>query len=315
MNNTTRSVALEGDYNETAAVSPLKIGNLSGAAGAAAPLTSNNTSAGNRESSAQVEDNTTSGEVTPETALDITTVEAEPSVRDKILAVRKAPEQTPDSDTESATDENQIEEITAEEIMAKHAEQSPSEENGFSLDEVVATDQVVPTNLARPAGVSLRKPNDKEFIRVSQNPGEIMPFDILEIDDNTKYIVTPAAMAAINKLHDEMGQVMIKTKRVMMHLTVNMDGIGFLWPITVTDAENTWIESANNCASIAKNQWIRIVSNNNAKRYDFHPANKNAGVVPKWPKETFIEMLNLAFKSKVIRSLDHPAIKQLLDEE
>jgi hypothetical protein len=212
-------------------------------------------------------------------------------------------------------DKTNIEEITAEEIMAKHAEEAPSEENGFSLDEVVATEQVVPANLAHAGGANFRKPVDKEFIRVTENPAEIRPFDILEVDDKTKYIVTPAAVAAINKLHEAEGKVMIKTKRVLVHLAVNMDGVGLLWPITVTDSDNTWIESANRCAAIAKDQWIRVVSNVPAKRYDYFPANKHAGAVPKWPKETFVEMLNLAFKNKVVKSLDHPAIKQLLDED
>ncbi|MCB1129922.1 MAG: hypothetical protein KDN05_02260 [Verrucomicrobiae bacterium] len=207
-----------------------------------------------------------------------------------------------------------IPEVTAEDIMAAHTEQAPSEENGFSLEEVVATEQVVPTNMAQAAGAGFRKPSDKEFIRVTRDPEAIKPFEILEVDDKTKYIVTPTAMSAIDKLHEVEGKVMIKTKRVIIYLAVNMDGVGFLWPITVTESDNTWLESAHNCAAIAQNQWIRVVSNGPAKRYDYHPAKKHAEVKPKWPKETFIEMLNLAFKNKVIKSLDHPAIKELLDE-
>lgn len=224
------------------------------------------------------------------------------------------PESEPDTLKDAAAEIN-IEEITAEEIMAKHAEEAPSEENGFSLEDVVATEQVVPANLARAAGANFRKPNGREFIRVTENADEIMPFDLLEVDDKNEYIVAPAAMAEINKLHEQEGQVMIKTKRQMVHLAVNLDGVGFLWPITVTDSDNSWIESANNCAALAQAQWIRVVSNVPAKRYDYHPAKRHAGTVPKWPKETFLEMLNLAFKGKVIRSLDHPAIRQLLDED
>jgi hypothetical protein len=236
---------------------------------------------------------------------------------DTISSENDNPAGKPESTVHSEfnTSEPTVEKITAEEIMAKHAEEAPSEDNGFSLDEVVATEHVVPANLAHAAGANYRKPNDKEFIRVTENTEEIRPFDILEVDDKTRYIVTPAAMAAINKLHEERGQVMIKTKRVMVHLVVNMDGVGFLWPISVSDADNTWLESAHNCAAIAKDQWIRVVSNLSAKRYDYHPASKHAGTVPKWPKETFLEMLNLAFKNKIIRSLDHSAIKQLLDED
>lgn len=219
------------------------------------------------------------------------------------------------ADPKDATAPNEAEEITVEEIMANHAAQAPSEENGFSLDEVVATEQVVPSNLAHAAGANFRKPGDKEFVRVTKSPDEILPLDILEVDDKSKYIVTPTAMAAINMMHEAKGRMMIKTKRVIVHLAVNMDGVGFLWPITVMESDNTWVESAQNCANIAKDQWIRIVSNSPAKRYDYHPANKHAGTAPKWPNETFIEMLNLAFKNKVIKSLDHPVIKELLDEE
>jgi hypothetical protein len=309
---TTNKQPAKGTYTG-GALSPCETTNEKNLAGAAltAPATScNNT----EEGKVTTRSNYTAAvaNVTNETALD-TSVEAPPSVRDKIVTAIEGPEETPDSDVGSAADENLIEEITAEEIMAKHAEQAPTMQDGFTLDEVVATDQVVPINLARTAGVSHRKPNDKEFIRVSKNPGEIMPFDILEIDNNSKYIVTPTAMAAINKLHEEMGRVLLKTKRQMLHLTVNMDGVGFLWPITVMD-DNNWVDSAHNCATIAKDQWIRIVSNQSAQRYDYHLANKKANVVPKWPKETFTEMLNLAFKDKLIRSLDHPAIKHLLDE-
>ena len=275
--------------------------NLGGAALTAPPTSYNDTEQGNVAT--RYDDTVAAADVTPEAQIETSAVEVVTQAGDRAAAPAHSSASTDNGDNVVA--------ITAEEIMAKHMEQAPSDDGGFSLDEVVATEQVVPVNMARAAGVNFRKPTDKEFIRVTQNQNEIIPFDILEVDDKTQYIVTPAAMSAINKLHEEAGKKMIKTRRVMMHLTVNLDGVGFLWPITVSDSENTWLDSAINCAAIAKGQWIRVVSNGVAKRY----ANKHAGVVPQWPKETFIEMLNLAFKNKVIRSLDHPAIKQLLDEE
>ena len=56
--------------------------------------------------------------------------------------------------------------------------------------------------------------------------------------------------------------------------------------------------------------WIRIKSNMSLKAYEIFEA-ASAIPDPQWPELPFGEIVRIAFKDKVIRSLDHPVVKRL----
>ena len=93
MNNNKNTATLEDGKNVVGAarLSKPEESKTSGAVSPAPPTSSNDTEEGNVTT--RGDDTISPPDVTPETALDTTTVEAVPSIRSKILAARKAPEE------------------------------------------------------------------------------------------------------------------------------------------------------------------------------------------------------------------------------
>ena len=66
------------------------------------------------------------------------------------------------------------------------------------------------------------------------------------------------------------------------------------------------MEAAQN----AELEWTRIQSNMNIKAYDIFTAEGNLKE-PEWPELSLDELLNIAFKNKIINRLDHQVLLQL----
>ncbi len=66
-------------------------------------------------------------------------------------------------------------------------------------------------------------------------------------------------------------------------------------------------------AEHAEKRWVRVVANMDAGPYDVYQANSELDE-PVWPDEDFTTILQLAFKNRVISSVDDPVIKKLRGE-
>ena len=90
-------------------------------------------------------------------------------------------------------------------------------------------------------------------------------------------------------------------------------GLFFLWPVRLPDASgrrNRWTETAIEAARLGTKKWIRVLSNRTISQYDTQLAAAN-WPAPDWPDLSFTEILEKAFKSDVINTLDHPALRRL----
>jgi hypothetical protein len=76
---------------------------------------------------------------------------------------------------------------------------------------------------------------------------------------------------------------------------------------------NSWAESAYDIASEYRGVWIRVASDMESSGY--RVTKMKVPTEPRWPKESFEELLALAFKRRTITSRDHPIILQQLGEE
>ena len=89
----------------------------------------------------------------------------------------------------------------------------------------------------------------------------------------------------------------------------------FVWPLRLPDAERAlaWHLSALEAASHAEVQWTRIQANMSLGAYEIRTAE---GITdePKWPEMSRDEILDIAFKNKIIDRLDHLVLKQLRGE-
>ena len=98
-------------------------------------------------------------------------------------------------------------------------------------------------------------------------------------------------------------------------VAVDRQGVVFVWPLRLPDADRALAShlSALEAASHAEVKWTRMQANMGLGAYEFRAA---AGITdePKWPKLLMNEILEIAFKGKIIWELDHFVLKQLRGE-
>lgn len=153
--------------------------------------------------------------------------------------------------------------------------------------------------------VPVRKPAKESFIRTSSDPKHWKQFWLLELKELGKtYLIAPQIAAA---LASEGESTMITATLV---LTVDRRGNCSLWPLKISDKENEWHTSARRAAEMAKEQWLRLSANMSAGCYDVAVASSQE-TEPTWPKESYGEILKVAFRDRVVTSIDHDILKEL----
>ena len=90
----------------------------------------------------------------------------------------------------------------------------------------------------------------------------------------------------------------------------------FVWHIRLPDVDgklHEWNKSALEAAKHAETKWVRIAANQSVGAYDVYEA---IGEIPdpNWTGLSFQEIIKIAFKGKIIDSLDHPVLKRLRGE-
>lgn len=152
--------------------------------------------------------------------------------------------------------------------------------------------------------VPVRKPDRTWFVRV--RPGEEwrLSTGIVELkDERETYLVAPS-------LRHELASEM--TPKVLF-TAINRQGVLFLWIVKLPNVDgrsDTWSQSALAAATQAEGGWVRVIPNNTLGGYDLYTA--RAGLPdPEWPDLSFQEIIRLAFKDRMIDSLDHPVVRRL----
>jgi len=153
--------------------------------------------------------------------------------------------------------------------------------------------------------IPIRKPNRQDFVRT--HSGTDWPFQtaVLELEEDSEtYLVDPSLW------HEIPDEIVPRA----LYLTINRQGTLTLWPVKLPGQDgrtNQWNESALEAAELAKRGWVRVVSNMNLGAYEIFKA---TGKIPepKWPENSFEDIIKIAFKGKFIRSMEHPVIQRLL---
>jgi hypothetical protein len=122
-------------------------------------------------------------------------------------------------------------------------------------------------------------------------------------EDHETYVVVPTVA---RELANEIVNVTLVT-------TITRQGSLFLWPVRLPAPDgkvNEWHRTAQEAATMATRQWLRVQANMNSRSYDVFVA---AGTIadPEWPDFTFGELLRIAFRDKRVDSADHPLVKRL----
>jgi hypothetical protein len=152
--------------------------------------------------------------------------------------------------------------------------------------------------------VPARRPSPQDFVRVHPAPKYRDHFAIIDLkDDREDFIVHP------NILHDLAGEVVYKT----LFTAINRQGVVFLWPVrlpTPDDRGSEWWRSAREAAERAMTTWLRLKANMSLGAYEISVA-ESVMADPVWPELSFQELVKIAYRDRVVTTLDHPVVKRL----
>jgi hypothetical protein len=155
--------------------------------------------------------------------------------------------------------------------------------------------------------IPVRKPAKEWFIRT--HPAMRIETAVVELkDDREVYLVAPA-------LWPELASESTFGPRAIF-AAMNRQKVFFVWPVRLPGSDgkiDDWNRSALEAATMAESQWVRVASNMALGAYDVYSASAD-WPEPDWPDLPFNELLRVAFKGRVIDTLDHPTLKKLRGE-
>lgn len=153
--------------------------------------------------------------------------------------------------------------------------------------------------------VPVGKPQKHRFFRV--HPDMEMTFDALLLEDKENrdhYMLDPGAAQVIASL----------IRPTTLRTAIDRQNNVFLIPVPLPGEDgkrNQWHESLAQALQLAESHWIRIKANMSAGGYDVCQAESNLGE-PAWPAASMSELLEVAFRGKIITTMDHPTVQALL---
>jgi hypothetical protein len=159
--------------------------------------------------------------------------------------------------------------------------------------------------------VRVRKPDKSWWSRAHPDPSFELPTAVIELrgerGGGETYLVAPALRAHLAT------EPTLRPK--LLVTAVNTQGELFLWEVNLPrdDREDNWSKTALAALDLARRKWVRVAANMSAGGYDCWEAAGNLPE-PSWPDLSFREVLELAFKDKYIKALDHPILRRLRGE-
>jgi hypothetical protein len=159
--------------------------------------------------------------------------------------------------------------------------------------------------------VPVRRPGRKEFVQCHPDPGMTVAMALYTDDgddgDGEAYVVT-------REMREVFGYDVVPT---LLQLSIMRNGTVFIWPLKIPQADGgrgkSWHESAFLARSHAMKQWVKIQSDRSLGGYRVFPPQ---GTIPDpiWPALTFEEILEIALRDRIIKSMDHPIVRKYLGQ-
>ena len=153
--------------------------------------------------------------------------------------------------------------------------------------------------------VTVGKPKKQIFFRT--HSAAELTFDAMLLEQKESresYVVMPDVAQEVSEL----------VRPVQLHAAIDRQNNVFLIPVPLPGeggTRNPWHESLAQAVEHAKLKWIRITANMHAGGYDVYEA-EAALPEPEWPADDIDKLVEVAFRGKIITSLDHPVIQTLL---
>lgn len=155
--------------------------------------------------------------------------------------------------------------------------------------------------------IPVRKPNKHDYVRVHPDAAYQFATVVLELkEERETYLVEPALWEELR----------LEVTSKVLYTTINRQGVLALWAIGLPREDgrsNEWNNTAHDAAIRAKQRWLRLIANMSLGAYEVYEAKGNIPE-PEWPDLTFEEIINIAFKDRLINSLEHPVVRRLRGE-
>jgi len=153
--------------------------------------------------------------------------------------------------------------------------------------------------------VLIGKPKRPQFFRSHMSEEMTFPAMILENKEAREfYLVNPEVAQVISEL----------VRPVMLYAAIDRQNNPFLIPVQLPDEagnRNPWHESLAQAVEYAKLKWIRIAANMHTGGYDVNEAQGELPE-PEWPVYDLDALVKVAFRGKIVGTLDHPVVQSLL---
>jgi hypothetical protein len=152
--------------------------------------------------------------------------------------------------------------------------------------------------------VPARRPNSQDFVRVHPSAEYRLDAAMIDLKEEYEDYIVPS------KLVPELaGELVYKT----IYTAINRQGIVFLWPVRLPapdDRKNDWLRSAREAAELAMTKWVRLKANKSLQAYET-TITENVVADPVWPDLSFQELLKIAYRDRMITSVEHPVVRRL----
>lgn len=195
---------------------------------------------------------------------------------------------------------------SVEDINIVKSDQPAISDNPFDLAKLRLDQNFVETAGVKKllTTVPVRKPNPQDFVRVNPHPDFRADVALLELrDDRETYLLTP------DMARELPGEFYMAT----LFVAINRQNVLTLWPVRMPAPDGrqlAWHRSAAQAAEFAMTKWIRIRANMSLGAYEVDVA----GVThsdPTWPPYTLQDLIEIAFRDRLIDRIDHPVVQRL----
>lgn len=153
--------------------------------------------------------------------------------------------------------------------------------------------------------VPVGKPRKPQFFRTHASDEMTFAAMLLEQKESREsYVVVPEVAQEITEL----------VRPVLLHAAIDRQNNIFLIPVPLPGEDGTrnpWYESLAQAVEHAKLKWLRISANMSVGGYDVYEAAASLSE-PEWPEHSIDELVQVAFRGKIITSMDHPVVQSLL---
>ena len=153
--------------------------------------------------------------------------------------------------------------------------------------------------------VPVGKPKKAQFFRIHPSPAMTFNAMLLEQKDTREsYLVMPDVASQISEL----------VKPVQLLLGIDRQGNVCLVPIPLPGDDgnrNPWHESLAQAMKLGQSTWIRISANMSGGAYDVFEAQADLPE-PEWPEYDLDKYIEVAFRGKIIKDMEHPVVQSLL---